>query len=78
MFPLDYDLIRTTSGTFSWGEAGWNPRISDKTKHRLYQIEENFFVMQLKVLISYQPLNWLRLYERLVVNVSLSLQTSCI
>jgi len=61
IIPLDHDFALTASGMFGWGEVGWSPQMADRRKQRLYQIEENIFVMQPKVVVGYQPLSWLRL-----------------
>lgn len=61
VFPLKSDVSLMASGTFGWGGLGLRPSISDKRRQKMYQIEENIFVMQPKLMATYQPLRWLRL-----------------
>ncbi len=61
IFPLVDNFSITASGTFGWGTLSCKPTISDKRRQRLYQIEENIFIMHPRVMATYQPLSWLRL-----------------
>ncbi|HMM11797.1 MAG TPA: hypothetical protein PKE03_06875 [Bacteroidales bacterium] len=61
IFPIEQDLTITASGMFGWGQVGWDPDISDKRRRRMYRIEENIFVINPRVVATYQPLRWLRL-----------------
>ncbi|MBK9292379.1 MAG: hypothetical protein IPM52_12245 [Bacteroidetes bacterium] len=61
IFPLKNELSLSASGMFGWGSAGWKPVMSDRRRQKLYRIEENIFVMQPRVVATYQPLRWMRL-----------------
>ncbi|MCE1201036.1 MAG: hypothetical protein LWX09_02935 [Bacteroidia bacterium] len=61
VIPLKGDVSLMASGTFGWGGLAWSPNLGDKRRQKMYQIEENIFVMQPKLMATYQPLRWLRL-----------------